>query len=308
MFDDLPSLFYNNVVLAYDRYVSIRDGTTWGHDRHTRSALDAATALFHFREHLPQEYKKQRAQVVAECADYRLVADVANAAKHRTLTNRTSEGEPLVKSAEDVEEITIVTCYEDEDGEYTDATTRIFVNCSDGTKRSLDIALTNVLNYWGSELKRLGIISSYAERNAAEQPGSRFFSRSEARSQTKEIVQGLRMKQSVQLLRFDASKGCAVPIDLTGAKLEYKIYKPGYSIAIQVKSPSLEEPIKCAIELTEEQSLTVAGLKTKAERTSYINAIIGERREEIQGAISTTLKARTEALPASGDPLGDAEK
>jgi hypothetical protein len=97
----------------------------------------------------------------------------------------------------------------------------------------------------------------------------------------------------VQLMTFDPTKGCAVPMDLTGAKLEYRIYKPRYSVDIAVNAPSLDEPIRCSIDLTEEQSFAVAALKTDAERTSFINAVMMERREEINKAIATTLEART---------------
>ena len=116
MFDDLPSLFYQDVVSTYD--VAARDGNTAGRSHQTRTALDAAAALFHFREHLPQRYKKTRAEVVADCPDYRLVADVTNATKHRVLDRDTSEGPPIVTAAEDVEEVTVITRYEDEQGEY----------------------------------------------------------------------------------------------------------------------------------------------------------------------------------------------
>ncbi len=154
MFDDLPSLFHHNVVSAYDRYASVRDGDISGGDRHTRAALEAATALFHFREHIPVQHKKNRKQVVVECPDYRLVADVTNAAKHRTVDRDTSEGPPLVRSAEDIEETTIIVRYQDDQGDYTDARTLVFINCSDGVRRNLDTALTNVMNYWVTELKR----------------------------------------------------------------------------------------------------------------------------------------------------------
>jgi len=292
VFDDLPSLFYHNVISTYDQYVSIRDGNTSGRNRHTRAALEAAAALFHFREHIPVTHKKTRKQVVVECPDYRLVADVTNAAKHHDVTMPTSEGPSLVRSAEDIEETTIVVRYQDEQGDYTDVRTFVFIDCSDGVRRNLDAALTNVLNYWGSELKRLGIISNCVPRNAPELPGSRLVPRDETRTQNREMVQGLRFKQIVQLMTFDPSKGCAVPMDLTGAKLEYNIYKPSYTVNITVNSPSLDGPIKCSIVLTEEQSLALAALKTEGERNLYINTVVAERREEINNAIAATLEAR----------------
>jgi hypothetical protein len=97
-------------------------------------------------------------------------------------------------------------------------------------------------------------------------------------------------------MKFDAVKGCAVPIDLTGAKIEYRIYKPRYSVNITLNSPGLDEPIKHTLDLTEEQSFAVAELKTDAERISYINSVILERRKEISDIMAATLNERTKAL------------
>src|SRR5450759_1241667 len=53
---------------------------------------DIDTALFHFREHLAGPHAKTRAQVAADCPDYRLVADVVNVTKHGTLTRQRPKG------------------------------------------------------------------------------------------------------------------------------------------------------------------------------------------------------------------------
>jgi hypothetical protein len=254
-----------------------------------------AAALFHFREHLPRQYAKTRPQVVADCPDYRLVADVTNATKHRILDRDTSEGPPIVNSAEDIDEITVVTRYEDEQGEYADARTLVFVNCHDGVRRDLDTALTNVLNYWGNELKRWGIVD-FAPRRLSEPPGTRFVPRSEAQSPNFEIVQGLRWKQMMQLQKFDPSKGSSAPIDLTGVtNLEFKIYKPRYSVDITMNSPDLSEPVRCSIDFTEEQSFAVAALKTDAERNAYVKSVLAERQKAVRDAITATLQARSKA-------------
>jgi hypothetical protein len=108
------------------------------------------------------------------------------------------------------------------------------------------------------------------------------------------------VEADVAVMRFDPSKGCSVPVDLTGANLEFKIYKPRYSVDIMVNSPKLGEPIRCSIDLTEEQSFAVAALKTDAERNAYINGVMMERQKEIGDAITATLKARTQS-PGGGE-------
>jgi hypothetical protein len=244
--------------------------------------------------------KKTRPEVVADCTDYQLVADVTNATKHRVLNRDTSEGPPIVRAAEDVEEVTVITRYEDEQGEYADARTLVMVKCSDGVRRNLDTALTNVLNFWGEELKRLGVVD-YTQRPVPEPPGSRFVPRSEARPLNFEILQGLRWRQKFQLLKFDFSKGCSAPVDLSDVvKLEMKIYKPRYVVDIVGNLPGFAEPIKCSTELSEEQSFAVAALKTDAEREAYKNRLLVERQQEIRDAITAALQARTKGPSRTG--------
>jgi hypothetical protein len=94
-------------------------------------------------------------------------------------------------------------------------------------------------------------------------------------------------------MKFDHSTGCSAPIDLSDMKLEMRIYKPNYVIDIVGNSPVLSEPIKLSIELTEEQSLAFALLKTDAERDAYKNRLFIERQQEIRNAITAALLAQT---------------
>jgi hypothetical protein len=101
------------------------------------------------------------------------------------------------------------------------------------------------------------------------------------------------LKQNLQLLKFDSSKGCSDSIDLSDVtKLEMRIYKPRYVVDIVGNLPGLTEPIKCSIELTEEQSLAVAALKTDAEREAFKDRLLTERQQEIRDAITAALQAR----------------
>src|SRR5258708_2384538 len=109
-----------------------------GRNKVLRAAVEAATALFHFREHLPASLARTRSQAFLECADYRLIADVTNVTKHKILTRSTSEGAPLVSSADAIHELIVITRYEDEAGEYLDARVQVVVDCDDGTTRNLD--------------------------------------------------------------------------------------------------------------------------------------------------------------------------
>ena len=304
MFDDLASMFYNNVVAAYGAYVTSRDSDLSGRSSHTRTAIDAATALFHFREHLPEAHAKTRAEVAAECPDYRLVADVVNAAKHHVLTRTTSEGLPLVTSAKDIEEIIVCTEYEDDEGTYTDARTVVIVNCSDNVRRSLDNALTAVLNYWGGELKRLGIVG-YAPRAVPEAPGARFVSRSEARAANLELLKGLGSKLNFQIMKFDVTKGHSEPVDLSDSEVTWRVFKPAYSVDVTAMPPGGDSPVTCSIDLTEEQSDVFHELATDAEREAFLRPLLVERQEEVGQKLGEVLRTQ-EAAEACAD-TGDDE-
>jgi hypothetical protein len=64
---------------------------------------------------------------------------------------------------------------------------------------------------------------------------------------------------------------------------------------LTLELPGFAEPIKCSIELSEEQSFAVAALKTDAEREAYKNRLLVERPQEIRDAITAALQARTKA-------------
>src|SRR5881394_643438 len=114
MFDDIAALFHENVIAAYERYLETKESNVAGRSRDLVDALSAATALYHFREHLPAVLAKTRHQIANHCPDYDLLGDVVNAGKHRELTR----GTPALTSADQIQEQLISTEYEDEQGVY----------------------------------------------------------------------------------------------------------------------------------------------------------------------------------------------
>src|SRR5260370_28256234 len=80
-----------------------------------KSAIAAATAAYHFREHLPDQYKKDHKAIVTHCADFALLGDGVNAAKHKLLR----KGKPQIASADSIRELVVNTQFQDEQGEYS---------------------------------------------------------------------------------------------------------------------------------------------------------------------------------------------
>ncbi len=284
MFDDVASIFYNSVIPAYEDYVAHRDGSSAGRDRHLRSAVETATALFHFREHLPAHQRMSRAQVETECPDFQLIADVANATKHGQLT----KGAPIVKSAEDVRECVIITTYNDAEGEYSDARTVVEAQCVDGSTRNLDLALASVLNFWGNKLKIWGI-ANYVPQPTPEVPGARYIGRDKTSRIDLELLKGIRFQQRSKFLKFNREKGYAEPIDLTGKDLKFSIYEPKYELKLAFKKDGIKKKIEIPLSLSEKESIHLHRLHSEKDKQNYLRELLEVHREEIETEASAAL-------------------
>jgi hypothetical protein len=294
MFEAIQTYFYDYVVAAYEDYARHRDDNTSGRHRHLSTALHACAALFHFREHLPDPHTMTWRQVVALCPDYRLIAAVTNASKHSELTRNDPMGRPPIDDVEQLEELTIVTRFRDEQGEYADAQSRIFANCTDGVSRNLDEAITNVLNFWGIQLSCWGM-ANFRTVPVPRFPGTYFVPRDKARNLDFEVLAPLGLRHSIQLLRFDPVQGTAVPIDLTGSDIEFKLYRPAFTLDITFPAPDGGHPIKCSLALTDEESQAFAALNNDEERDVFMRRLAASRQEELQRQVSAALTARPPA-------------
>ena len=287
MFDDLAAYFHENVITSYAAYVDVRENQSYGRSKDLRAAIVAATALYHLREHIPKAHKKSRSAIAKECPDYNVLGDVVNAAKHRDL----NRGRPQLNSAEDVYEMTVVTQFEDEGDSYSDARKVVMVKLKDGSERDLLDALTNVMNYWGKEFTRIGVVKDFKPFPMCPHPGEQFIPRDEAKNLDTEIIRGVRFKQVLKLLKFDPTLGKSEPIDLSGSELRYRIYKPSYSVDVQLKHPISGKEYAFTLKLGDDQSLEWHSLKTDDERQSFMSRLAQERRDELQSMLLKELEA-----------------
>jgi hypothetical protein len=142
----LYAFFYETVVCRYAEYKTIRKERKAGTRVDGKAAIDAATAAYHFREHLPNPLHRTKTAIAAICPDYLLLGDVVDAAKHKILTRK--QPPPQIISADSIREQVVFTGYEDEGGEYKDASKSIEITLKDGSRRELFDVLTNVVNMW----------------------------------------------------------------------------------------------------------------------------------------------------------------
>lgn len=269
---------------------SLRRDDTSGTSRHLRAAVEAATALYHFREHLPPAHQKTRNVVSLSCPDYDFLGDVVNASKHAVINQGKS---PLVKSAADLQERKIVTMYRDDDGDYSDHETIVIATCTDGMERTVGDALINVFNYWGQELKQMGVLHDFVARPIPPPPGSQFVPRSEAQAAANlRIIQGVRFALTLQVLQWDPMTQRSKPIDLTGCQASLRIYQPAYILDVTLTPPNGGEPIQFALELTESEAQAVHCAPTDHARIEVQRRIIESRQHEFQTLVLNAIRSR----------------
>lgn len=159
MFDDLAGYFYENVVSSFEDYLTVKRSGKSGCSKDIRAAMNAASALFHLREHLPSGNGLSRKEAEGLCGDYAVLGDIVNASKHNSIASNTPHGAPLVASAADSYEVVIITQYEDQDGVYRFVEKVVDVRLTDGTIRNMHEVLTNVMNFWQTHLHSIGIVN-----------------------------------------------------------------------------------------------------------------------------------------------------
>jgi hypothetical protein len=302
MFDDLAAYYHENVVAAFIDYREIRGSGTAGRSRDVRGALIAASALFHLREHLPRKGRLARADAEKLCPDYGLLGDIVNAAKHKSVSQPTPHGAPLVADATQIGERIVITEYQDELGTYRYTEKTVIAKLSNGSEKNLLEVLTNVMNFWEQHLHSLGVIPSahtFAYSNSVH-PRSR--AECEANRLDFGIVQGQRFHQSFRLHRFNYQTGTVEPIDLTGSQLKFRIHRPRYDIDLSLTHDASGAEFKRTITLSEDQSEAVSRLITDAERQAYIASLPSAQEAMRQLVVEAGLaKEATSPNPASDE-------
>jgi hypothetical protein len=280
LFDDLNGYFHENLVPAYDAFRESYRRNDSGRNIRLRTAVDAATALFHFREHIPAPHTKSRSSVTTECADYALIADVANASKHKELNRPTPAGTPLVARASDLYEQICIIQYEDADGPYTNCRVTVVADCSDGISRDVDRAVINVFDYWRLALLSMNVNNYPRCALFCSRGSDEFVMRADARAPNFEIINTVRWSSRFQLRKYNSVDGRTYPVDLTGANIEMGIYRPAYTLHARLKTKDGVE-FSGEIALTNEEAQEYHGLNDDVARQSFVDKIAFQRRDEM---------------------------
>lgn len=273
MFDDFTAFYRENAVSAFLDYREINRSGSAGRSRDIRSAIVAATALFHLREHLPTAGKLSRARTESLCPAYRLLGDLVNAAKHKTVSRSTPHGTPLINQTTQIVEHVILTTYQDKDGPFQFFEKKVVVKLIDGSEQNVLEVLTTVVNFWEQHLHSIGVLSQARTFSYASETRARSREECEASSFGFEIVQGQRFSQTLILQRFNYESGEVEAIDLAGKHVTAKIYQPSYEVELSLLHNPTGTTFRKTIALSSGDSEAASRIKDEAGRQAFIDAL-----------------------------------
>lgn len=277
MFDDFHAYYEENVVDTYIAYRDTSNDGVAGRSRDLKEAIVAAIALFHLREHLPRAHALSRTIIEKSCPDYALLGDLVNAAKHGSLTYKTPHGVPLVTNASDLRERILIIEYEDEQGIYSFPQKQVLITLADGSARILLDVLTSVLNYWEQTLAAVGVLNTARVFKHDCSPRHRTRKECSSAKLDFKLVQGRRFMQLMQLVRWNPVAGCLEPVDLRGAKAQFRIYRPRFEVEIVIAHQTSGKEFRTTVELTDEEGVVLENLATEEERSAYVSSLPGAK-------------------------------
>lgn len=277
MFDDIQALFYEGVIIPYAQYMKLRDNNINGNSNDIRAALHAISAAFHFREHLPEEIKKSRSDTTKLCSDYKLIGDMTNSSKHKSINTNN----PLITQASDIYEAIIITTYSDEIGEYQDARKAVLFKTKDEIIGDVSIPLTNVVNYWGSELLKFNLIPSFKRFPVPEMRGLSVVPRHHAAAPNFIVTKGVRFHQHMLIQKFNYTSRKPEPVDLTGHSGVFRIYNPSEQLVIVVRNESTKKTYEMPITLSPAESISWRRIDAEPEKIKFLERVAELRQEEI---------------------------
>lgn len=301
MFTDFPTHYYNHVVLPFCDYRKVRGDGSAGHQRDLRTAISVATVLYHLREHLPPTATINARQIGQICPDYGLLGDVVNASKHHTLTRPTSHGAPLVSDATQLSEYILITMYKDSDGDYRYFEKVTAVTLVDGSERDLLEVMTNVINFWENHLHQTGILpeARLFKIPTANQPRTREECVGHSQPELVGTV-GVALRHSMRIQAYNYSTGQVEPYDFTGATIRAQIRSPKYHFDFAVVEDASGREVKGSVELSRDESVTLALLETESARQAYATSLPSVKQALAEAA--RAVKRRETAPPQQVPP------
>ena len=262
MVSDLKAYFIETVLHNYCKYVKLRKSRKFGRRNDLTTAIDISIRLFHLREYVPENVRKEKKEMVTLCPDYSLLEDVVILSKHDEINKKTRK----ISDVNNIYEQVIYTCYEDKKGKYWNVEKSVFVKLDDGTEKDLFEIIANVMNMWLIEFEQIGIIE-HINPFAAYGTKIPIRSRSSIRLD-KSVTAGLPFQQKGKVQKYNYEKGIIEPYDLTNHRLDMNIYKSMYTAAIRIGKNQAGEEIYFEIKVDKEELKELSRIKLQEKKYS----------------------------------------
>ena len=294
MFSNTRDHFIQNVYPSYRAFLEKRDTGEIGVNDLVRLGTQAATALFHMREHLPNPVRNSELENV--CPDYKLIGNVTNASKHNVIDKH----DPKLSDASQIFEAGVITSYRDEQGEYRSALPEVFLRLDDGSERRLSEVLFNVMVMWCNKLRTLEVVDAQFP-DLPEVDGH--VSREEAarRGMPLRMIQGEEFKTQFRLRRFDYATNRSEPVDLTGATVQFRVYAAPKEVPLDIVMREGDAPTEFKVPLTEEQGLEFMRRKLY-KRNAYIAEVLGSNPDLQRQMVEKYMAEHPDFVPGGSEP------
>lgn len=275
MYDDPKAQFHEDLVASYKHLTEIIKDSPIGMSKGLKAAVQASSALFHFREHLPSSMQLTKAQAKSLCPDYGLLEDITNVSKHRTLTM----GTPKIPDVSAFSDYVYLIQFEDDQGIYTHAIKQVRVSFPTGGYVDAMACITRVLNFWGKYLLNNGVITAFTAYPEPPPVESVIVCRHEAMTLDMESIQGVRFKGlQMQLLVHDPIKGGNFPPAVPLKSVQMKIYKrPPVVLILTYKSAETGKEITRSYQITRDEEIEFKSLIAPDTQRAFIDRIVSSR-------------------------------
>jgi hypothetical protein len=263
MFQNLNQYFTENVLTEYKNYVKQRKNNKSGFSEDIKHGLRSASALFHFREHFPDELRLTRNQLEKICPNFKLLADVVNVSKHGTLDRNS----PQVTDSKNIFEEIVSTTYFDNKGEFQHIQKEVITKLDSGEEVVLFELLTEIMNMWIDQLKSKGLFLElstfliYSKKLPRRNKNS-----GQLNILTNRSFYGRRFK--LQKYNYDLKR--IEPVDLTNANISMKFYKKTIPVEISIIPKDGNETRKIEMELTQREVNKIEAIKDKDRQLSEL--------------------------------------
>ena len=299
MLTDPRKFFVENVIPSYQDFIAHRKSNDWGENQLLRKGLIASTAIFHFREHIPEDIRPSKTSLRSQYPEYGLIGDISNVSKHHSITRDS----PQISNASQIKEELRLIAFSDELGEYFFPQLEVYVELDNGTELKLVDILYDGMKMCCSVLSDLGIF----DPAIPESPNiEKIISREEAskRKAEMQIRSGEEYKFIFRFEKYNYDKNIFEPKDMTGNNFQFTIYDLPKHIPINLifQNPLGADIISIDMDvpLSEIQASQYIQLGNSKEKNEFLNNIILTTptiKKELQSRLEEAIHANIKIHP-----------